>query len=80
MHALKKILCTVLVAAVTLTGFNSAAQSFSVGEEKKVGEQLLYAVRSSFHIIDDPDLQSYISDIGEEVLKVAGIQFFNYHF
>ncbi len=80
MHMLKKILCTVLIAVFTLAGINSAAQSFSVGEEKKVGEQLLYAVRSSFPIIDDPDLQHYISEVGKEVLEVAGIQFFDYHF
>lgn len=80
MHILKKIICPVLIATITLTGFNSAAQSFSVGEEKKVGEQLLYAVRSSFPIIDDPDLQQYLSNIGEEVLEVAGIQFFDYRF
>lgn len=79
-NMLKNILSIVLVTALTLSGFNSAAQSFSVGEEKKVGEQLLYAVRSSFPIIDDPDLHRYISDIGQEVLEVAGIQYFNYRF
>jgi predicted Zn-dependent protease len=53
---------------------------FTVGEEREVGEKLLYAVRSSFPILDDPDLHDYITDIGQEVLDVAGVQFFNYHF
>ena len=53
---------------------------FSVGEEKEVGEKLLYAVRASFPILDEPDLHNYITTIGQEVLDVAGVQFFNYHF
>ena len=57
-----------------------SALGFSVGEEKEVGEKLLYAVRSSFPILDEPDLHQYITDIGNEVLDVAGIQFFDYHF
>ena len=56
------------------------AMGFTVGEEREVGEKLLYAVRSSFPLLDNPDLHHYITDIGQEVLDVAGIQFFNYHF
>ena len=56
------------------------AMGFSVGEEKEVGEKLLYTVRASFPLLDDPDLHHYITDIGQEVLDVAGVQFFNYHF
>jgi predicted Zn-dependent protease len=56
------------------------AMGFSVGEEKEVGEKLLYAVRASFPILDEPDLHNYITTIGQEVLDVAGVQFFNYHF
>ncbi len=80
MYQLKKILCSILIAAITLSGCHSAAFGFTVGEEKQVGEKLLYAVRSSFPIIDDPDLHRYIRDIGEEVLEVAGIQYFDYRF
>jgi len=56
------------------------ALGFSVGEEREVGEKLLYAVRSSFPILDEPDLHHYITDIGQEVLDVAGVQYFNYRF
>jgi predicted Zn-dependent protease len=31
-------------------------------------------------VIDDPDLQQYINELGKEVLEVAGIQFFDYRF
>lgn len=76
----KKICSSLLVVLLVVTGYGRPAAGFSVGDEKQVGEKLLYAVRSSFPIIDDPDLQYYISDIGRQVLDVAGIQYFDYHF
>ncbi len=57
---------------------NSAA--FSISEEREVGEKLLYSVRSTFSLLDDPDLTSYVTDIGNEILAVAGQQYFDYHF
>jgi len=80
MSILKKLICAILINSIMVSSSYSAAAGFSVGEEKQVGEKLLYAVRSSFPILDDPDLHRYISDIGEEVLEVAGIQIFDYRF
>lgn len=54
--------------------------AFSVGEEKEVGEKLLTLIRKEFAILDDPDLTVYLSDLGRETLKLAGPQFFDYHF
>ncbi len=56
------------------------AYSFSIGEERLVGEQLLYAVRSEFKVLDDPDISEYINNLGKEVLETAGPQYFDYHF
>ncbi|MBM9602916.1 beta-barrel assembly-enhancing protease [Desulfopila inferna] len=56
------------------------SNGFTIGEEREVGEKLLYTVRSSFEVLDDPDLKQYIEKLGEEVIKVAGVQFFDYHF
>lgn len=56
------------------------AYGFSIGEERMVGEQLLYTIRSQFKILDDPDISQYINDLGYQVLDVAGPQFFDYHF
>lgn len=56
------------------------SQAFTIGEEREVGEKLLYTVRSAFDVLDDPDIHRYINDLGVEVLEVAGIQFFDYHF
>ncbi len=54
--------------------------AFSVGEEREVGEKLLYSVKSSLDVLEEPDLTQYISELGQEVLDVAGLQFFDYHF
>lgn len=56
------------------------ALAFTIAEEREVGETLLYTVRQAFQLLDDPDLVQYISNRGEEVLEVAGLQYFDYHF
>ncbi|MCI5221922.1 MAG: hypothetical protein D3924_04440 [Candidatus Electrothrix sp. AR4] len=53
---------------------------FSIGEERIIGEQLLLAVRSEFDLLDDPDIVQYINGLGQQVLEVAGPQYFDYHF
>ncbi len=53
---------------------------FSIGEERMVGEQLLYTIRSQFKILDDPDISQYINDLGHQVLDIVGPQYFDYHF
>jgi beta-barrel assembly-enhancing protease len=58
----------------------SPGSAFNIGEEREIGEKLLYSVRSSFDLIDDPDITAYITEIGESVIAVAGIQYFDYHF
>uniref|UniRef100_UPI0040575E3E beta-barrel assembly-enhancing protease n=1 Tax=Candidatus Electrothrix sp. TaxID=2170559 RepID=UPI0040575E3E len=54
--------------------------AFSIGEERDMGEQLLLAVRSKFELIDDPDVVQYINRLGQQVLAIAGPQYFDYHF
>lgn len=55
-------------------------EAFSIKEERQVGEKLLYTVRKSFDVLDEPDLKEYLRGLGNEVLDAAGIQFFDYHF
>lgn len=55
-------------------------QSFNIGEEREVGEKLLYSVRAAFPLIDDPDIVQYMNSLGESILDVAGVQYFKYHF
>ncbi len=77
---LRKVLVIILSTGMIVSGSVSNGYSLSVTEEKEIGEKLLYTVRASFPILDDPDLHLYINNIGQEVLEVAGIQFFDYHF
>ena len=56
------------------------ARAFSIGDEREVGEKLLYSVRAAFPIKDDPDIRQYLDKLGRNILEVAGIQYFDYHF
>ena len=76
----KQGISILLIVLLVHTGFLPPAQAFTIGEERELGEKLLYQVRSAFPIIGDPDLHRYINDLGQEVLDVAGIQFFDYRF
>ena len=58
----------------------SRSAAFSVGEERAMGEQLLYQIRLAFPLLDDPDISQYINELGGEVLEIAGFQYFDYHF
>ena len=74
---LKTIIVVFTVSSLFQPGF---CYSFSIQEEQELGDKLLYSVRAAFSLIDDPDVHQYINGLGREVLDVAGIQYFNYHF
>ncbi|MBW6520813.1 MAG: M48 family metalloprotease [Desulfoarculaceae bacterium] len=72
-----------MVLACSLLHFSLAARpafAFTVGEEREVGEILLYQTRLAFPLIDDPDIYQYINDLGAEVLRVSSAHFFDYRF
>jgi predicted Zn-dependent protease len=58
----------------------SKSSAFTVGEEREMGEQLLYQIRLAFPLLDDPDITQYINALGADVLEVAGFQYFDYRF
>jgi predicted Zn-dependent protease len=68
----------VLLAAQLLLPVH--AHGFSIGEERLLGEKLLYAVRKNFVLLDDPDISQYVNGLGRQVLEAAGPQYFDYHF
>ena len=74
---LKRFVCAFIVLTLLLPVNLNA---FSIGEERLIGERLLYAIRSEFHLLDDPDISQYINELGKDVLDVTGTQFFDYHF
>lgn len=56
------------------------AHAFSIGEERKLGERLLFSVRKEFPVLDDPDISQYINALGKKVLETVGPQYFEYRF
>ncbi|WP_163336613.1 M48 family metallopeptidase [Desulfopila sp. IMCC35008] len=80
MKRFRAILATLLALLVFNLTLMESAHAFSIGEEREVGEKLLYSVRTAFPLIDDPDLVAYLTTLGEDVLEVTGIQYFDYHF
>ena len=76
----KKFTSIFLIAALCHLGVGQSAAAFTIGEEREVGEKLLYTIRSAYELIDDPDVSQYINSLGRDVLQVAGIQYFDYHF
>lgn len=70
------LLITVFFHLCTLT----PASAFTIGEERELGEKLLYSIRSAFKLVDEPDITQYITKLGQSVLEVAGIQYFDYRF
>ncbi|MCL2459376.1 MAG: M48 family metalloprotease [Desulfobulbus sp.] len=55
-------------------------QALTIGEERKIGEQLLFSVRRQFPVLDDPDISQYINTLGKKVLASIGPQPFEYRF
>ncbi len=76
---LKTFICFLIVTFFQSTCV-TRSMAFTVGEERELGEQLLYQIRLAFPLLDDPDLSQYINELGDEVLDVAGVQYFDYHF
>ena len=70
------IFITIFIQSYSIT----PVTAFTIGEEREVGEKLLFSVRSAFDLIDDPDITQYINRLGQGVLEVAGIQYFDYRF
>ena len=81
-HRLEQSIATVIVALLIIGQLLLPIQSqaFTIGEERMIGEQLLYTIRSEFPVLDDPDISQYINNLGQQVLTIIGPQYFNYHF
>ena len=71
------ISCFTLIAYATLP---MRALAMTIGEERKIGDQLLYSVRKELPILDEPDISQYINKLGGKVLATIGPQYFDYRF
>ncbi|MBU1233727.1 MAG: M48 family metalloprotease [Proteobacteria bacterium] len=75
----KTFVCFLTVITIFVSTVSKSA-ALTVGEERELGEQLLFQIRLAFPLLDDPDIFQYINELGQEVLTVAGVQYFDYHF
>jgi predicted Zn-dependent protease len=76
----KNFIIFLLAFAMVNMSCLTSAYGFSIGEEREVGEKLLFTVRSSFPLINDPDIYQYINNLGQEILNVVGPQYFDFRF
>jgi len=56
------------------------AFALSIGEERKIGDQLLFSIRNELPVVEDPDISQYINTLGRKVLGSIGPQYFEYRF
>lgn len=77
---LPKLIAGLLSLCIILAPLPKADAAFTITDEREVGEKLLYSVRSAFPLLDDPDITQYLTLLGKQVLEVAGIQYFDYHY
>lgn len=73
------LLCCLFVVAPLLVR-PLPVRALTIGEERDIGEKLLYKIRTEFHLLDDPDIVQYINRLGRKVVEQAGPQFFEYRF
>jgi len=75
-----KIIAWLIIIGICNLAVVSSSTAFTIGEERELGEKLLFSVQSSFELLDDPDITQYINKLGQSILEVTGAQYFNYHF
>jgi len=76
---LSRLLVPLVIAALVLQ-VAVPAEALTIGEERDIGEKLLYKIRTELSLLDDPDISQYINRLGRQVLAQAGPQYFDYHF
>ena len=77
----KKILRTFLLFLLcSMLMIGNAIAGFTIGEEREIGEKLLYMIRTEFSLLDDPDISQYVNRLGQQVLANVGPHYFDYRF
>jgi beta-barrel assembly-enhancing protease len=69
----------ILIWAVTSL-LPPAVFSITVKEEEDMSSQMLAMIHKYYEIIDDPDVVTYVNNIGNRILSVLPQQPFKYHF
>ncbi len=58
----------------------AACAPLTVGEERRIGDQIAMQTRGELVLLRDRTVERYVRDIGEDVLRAAGPQPFEYRF
>ena len=77
-HIVFRLVSFLTIIAYTILPMQALA--LSIGEERKIGEHLLYSVRKEMPILEEPDISQYINTLGRKVLATIGPQYFDYRF
>jgi predicted Zn-dependent protease len=81
MQSWKKIIAVVIIVAVVVgSAFPSAVFGITIKEEEDLSRQMMSAIYKYYDIIDDPEVVSYVNDIGKRILAVLPDQPFQYKF
>ncbi|OQX07642.1 MAG: hypothetical protein BWK76_24580 [Desulfobulbaceae bacterium A2] len=76
----RRLTALVLALALLCGPHLPDARALSIGEEREIGEQLLYQIRNAFQVVDDPEVVQYVNDLGRLVLEPLGPQNFTFYF
>ncbi len=58
----------------------AACAPLTVGEERRIGDQIAMQTRGELVLLRDRTVERYVRDIGEDILRAAGPQPFEYRF
>jgi len=75
-----RLISWLLATVVLFAPLSPATAAYTVGDEQKAGEKIQSTIHQEFALLDDPDIDQYITHLGREILAVAGPQYFDYRF
>ncbi len=74
------IASVISVAFLITTTVIPAAALMSMSEERELGRKLLRQVLSEVQLVDDPEIENFVRQTGESILKVVNGKYFRYRF
>lgn len=60
--------------------FPSRALTLTIEQEKELGEKVFQEIKKRWPIIQEPSINAYLNEVGQEILKSIGPQPFSYQF
>lgn len=71
---------TLIVSLAFLLFSRPSAFSFTVQEQREIGEKLFLRLKGELEFVNDPLLVAYIREVGQRVVKASGDSRFRYRF